>query len=99
VVGHSDVAPGRKQDPGELFPWATLARLRLALPRPVRNLMDPLWSDSGFMLALERFGYDIAEPEAAVRAFQRRFRPELMDGIIDGECRAILLALLLPKPE
>ncbi|MFT3967162.1 MAG: N-acetylmuramoyl-L-alanine amidase [Sphingobium sp.] len=99
VVGHSDIAPTRKLDPGELFPWAKLARVRLALPRPTRNLMDPHWSDGGFMLALERFGYDIAEPEAAVRAFQRRFRPELIDGIIDGECRAILLALLLPRPQ
>lgn len=98
VVGHSDIAPTRKLDPGELFPWAKLARLRLALPRPTRNLVDPHWSDGGFMLALERFGYDIAEQEAAVRAFQRRFRPELIDGIIDGECRAILLALLLPRP-
>jgi len=98
VVGHSDVAPARKQDPGELFPWATLARLRLALPRPTRNLVDPHWSDGGFMLALERFGYDITNAEAAVRAFQRRFRPELIDGVIDGECRALLLALLLPKP-
>ena len=98
IVGHSDIAPVRKQDPGELFPWAQLARLRLALPRPTKNLMDPHWTDSGFMLALERFGYDIAEPEPAVIAFQRRFRPELIDGIIDGECRAILLALLLPKP-
>jgi N-acetylmuramoyl-L-alanine amidase len=35
---------------------------------------------------------------AAVVAFQRRFRPELIDGEIDGECRSILLALLLPKP-
>ena len=98
VVGHSDIAPARKQDPGELFPWGQLARLRLALPRPTKNLMDPHWTDSGFMLALERFGYDIAEPEPAVVAFQRRFRPELIDGVIDGECRAILLALLLPKP-
>ncbi len=98
VVGHSDIAPARKQDPGELFPWNRLARLRLALPRPTRNLMDPHWSDGAFMLALDRFGYDIAEPEAAVIAFQRRFRPELIDGIIDGECRAILLALLLPRP-
>lgn len=98
VVGHSDVAPARKQDPGELFPWATLARLRLALPRPTRNLVDPHWSDGAFLLALERFGYDITDPEAAVTAFQRRFRPELIDGEIDGECRAILLALLLPKP-
>lgn len=99
IVGHSDVAPDRKLDPGELFPWSKLARLRLALPRPTKHLMDPLWSDSAFMLALERFGYDIKEPTAAVQAFQRRFRPEMIDGIIDGECRAILLALLLPKPQ
>ena len=95
VVGHSDVAPDRKQDPGELFDWARLARLGLALPRPTRNLIDPMWTDGGFLLALERFGYDVAKPRAAVTAFQRRFRPDLMDGVIDGESRAILLALLL----
>ena len=99
IVGHSDVAPQHKQDPGELFPWGRLAKLRLALPRPTRNLMDPGWSDAGFLLALERFGYDVTDPLAATVAFQRRFRPELIDGTIDGECRAILLALLLPKPE
>jgi N-acetylmuramoyl-L-alanine amidase len=98
VVGHSDIAPARKQDPGELFPWAQLAKLRLALPRPTRNLIDPEWTDSGFLLALERFGYDVTDRLAAVVAFQRRFRPELIDGTIDGECRAMLLALLLPKP-
>ena len=99
VVGHSDVAPARKRDPGELFPWHSLARLRLALPRPTRNLMDPGWTDGGFMLALERFGYDVTDREAAVVAFQRRFRPELIDGEIDMECRCILLALLLPRPQ
>lgn len=99
VVGHSDIAPARKQDPGELFPWERLARLRLALPRPTRGLTDPRWSDAGFLLALERFGYDVADPLAATVAFQRRFRPELIDGTIDGECRAILLALLLPQPQ
>ncbi|UVO55858.1 N-acetylmuramoyl-L-alanine amidase [Sphingomonas sp. SUN039] len=99
VVGHSDVAPARKQDPGELFPWARLAKVRLALPRPTRNLIDPNWTDAGFLLALERFGYDVSDRLAAVVAFQRRFRPELLDGTIDGECRAILLALLLPKPQ
>jgi N-acetylmuramoyl-L-alanine amidase len=99
VVGHSDVAPARKRDPGELFPWSKLARLRLALPRPTRNLMDPLWTDAGFLLALERFGYDVSDPMAAIVAFQRRFRPELIDGEIEGECRSILLALLLPKPQ
>jgi len=99
VVGHSDIAPARKQDPGELFPWGKLARLRLALPRPTKNLMDPGWTDSGFLLALERFGYDVRDPLAAVVAFQRRFRPELIDGTIDAECRMLLLALLLPKPQ
>ena len=99
VVGHSDIAPTRKRDPGELFPWGQLARLRLALPRPTRNLMDPMWTEGGFCLALERFGYDVSDRMAAIMAFQRRFRPELIDGEIDGECRMILLALLLPKPQ
>lgn len=99
VVGHSDIAPARKQDPGELFPWGKLARLRLALPRPTRNLMDPGWTDGGFLLALERFGYDVEDGPAAVTAFQRRFRPEMVDGIVDAECRMLLLALLLPKPQ
>ena len=99
VVGHSDIAPARKQDPGELFPWSRLAKHRLALPRPTRNLMDPGWTDAGFLLALERFGYEVTDPLAATVAFQRRFRPELIDGTIDAECRAILLALLLPKPQ
>ena len=97
VVGHSDVAPARKQDPGELFDWARLAKHGLAIARPTRSLIDPHWTDGGFLLALERWGYDVREAESAVTAFQRRFRPELLDGIIDGECRAILLQLLLDR--
>ncbi|MFZ5705087.1 MAG: N-acetylmuramoyl-L-alanine amidase [Pseudomonadota bacterium] len=97
VVGHSDVAPARKQDPGELFDWELLARLGLAVPRPRKNLADPHWTPGGFLLALERFGYDVSDGPAAVTAFQRRFRPETVDGIADGECRAILLRLLLDR--
>jgi N-acetylmuramoyl-L-alanine amidase len=97
VVGHSDIAPARKQDPGELFPWGTLAKLGLATARPTEKLIDPLWTDGGFLLALERFGYDVRQPKPAVVAFQRRFRPELVDGVIDGETRAILLGLLLDR--
>ena len=97
VVGHSDIAPARKLDPGELFDWERLARLRLAVPRPDRDLSDPHWTDGGFLLALERFGYDVADGPAAVRAFQRRWRPETIDGIADGQCRAILLSLLLDR--
>jgi N-acetylmuramoyl-L-alanine amidase len=94
IVGHSDIAPPRKEDPGELFDWERLAKVRLALPRPVKYLTDPHWTDSGFLLALERFGYDVIDGPAAVRAFQRRFRPETIDGVIDGQTRAILLSLL-----
>jgi N-acetylmuramoyl-L-alanine amidase len=99
VVGHSDIAPCRKEDPGELFPWEALAKRRLALPSPTRELVDPFWTDAGFLLALERFGYDVDDPQKAVIAFQRRFRPDRIDGIIDGECRAKLLSLLLPRPQ
>lgn len=96
VVGHSDVAPRRKVDPGELFDWPLLARHRLALARPP-VLADPHWTDGGTLLALERFGYDVSDGPAALRAFQRRFRPERMDGVADGETRAILLGLLLER--
>ncbi|MDT0574626.1 N-acetylmuramoyl-L-alanine amidase [Croceicoccus sp. F390] len=97
VVGHCDVAPARKIDPGERFPWERLARLRLALPRPGIALGDPFDNDGAFYLALERFGYDITDPAAAVRAFQRRFRPEAIDGQVDGQVRALLFALLLDR--
>ncbi|WP_299309245.1 N-acetylmuramoyl-L-alanine amidase [uncultured Croceicoccus sp.] len=97
IVGHSDVAPERKEDPGELFDWERLAKLRLALPRPAVKLGDPFDNDGAFYLALERFGYDITDGPAAVRAFQRRFRPERIDGVIDGQVRALLFALLLDR--
>lgn len=99
IVGHSDVAPARKQDPGELFDWPRLARLRLALPVPSGSLVDPYWSDGAFLLALERFGFDIGDGRAATIAFQRRFRPATIDGVIDGECRALLFALLLDRDD
>ena len=95
VVGHSDVAPARKEDPGELFDWGRLAKLGLATARPKEKLTDPEWPDAAFLLALERYGYGIADGRAAIVAFQRRFRPENIGGVIDGECRAILFSLLL----
>ena len=94
IVGHSDIAPARKEDPGELFDWERLAKVRLALPRPSKYLTDPHWTDGGFLLALERFGYEVLDGPAAVRAFQRRYRPSQINGVIDGETRAILLSLL-----
>lgn len=98
VVGHSDVAPARKSDPGELFPWDRLAEYGLCLARPDKlELGDPFDNNGAFYLALERFGYDITDGHAVVRAFQRRWRPERIDGEIDGQVRAILFQLLLDR--
>ncbi len=97
VVGHSDVAPARKDDPGELFPWEELARHHLALPVPRLKMRLVFDNPGAFYLALERFGYDITDQQAAVRAFQRRFRPRCLDGVPDGECGALLFELLLER--
>ena len=97
VVGHSDIAPARKQDPGEYFDWQRLGELGLALEIP-RAKMNLFYDNPGaFYLALERFGYDIADGRAVVRAFQRRWRPEIIDGEIDGEIGGILFELLLER--
>lgn len=97
VVGHSDIAPARKQDPGELFDWERLGELGLALEIPAAK-MNLFYDNPGaFYLALERFGYDITDGRAAVRAFQRRWRPGLIDGEIDGEIGGILFELLLAR--
>ena len=70
---------------------------RLALPRPTRDLEDPFWTDGGFLLALERFGYDVARRHDGGRRVPAALPPELIDGEIDGECRAILFAVLLER--
>jgi N-acetylmuramoyl-L-alanine amidase len=98
VVGHSDVAPARKIDPGELFPWDRLAEYRLCLARPEKlEAGDPFDNDAAFYLALERFGYDVTDGHKAVEAFQRRWRPQRIDGEVDGQVRAILFRLLLDR--
>jgi N-acetylmuramoyl-L-alanine amidase len=97
VVGHSDVAPARKLDPGELFDWEMLGACHLALETPEISLGMPFDNDGAFLLALERWGYDISEPEPAVAAFQRRWRPRMVNGEVDGEIGAMLFALLLDR--
>jgi N-acetylmuramoyl-L-alanine amidase len=97
VVGHSDIAPARKDDPGELFDWPRLGRLRLALPVPKAKMLLVYDNPGAFYLALERFGYDISDGHAAVRAFQRRWRPKLIDGEIDGQLGGMLFELLLEQ--
>jgi len=97
VVAHSDIAPTRKEDPGELFDWDLLAAHRLALRTPRVTMPSPYDNDGAFFLALERYGYDISDQAAVMRAFQRRWRPHIIDGKVDGECSAILFNLLLDR--
>lgn len=94
VVGHSDIAPARKQDPGELFDWERLARTGLAMPTPTGGF-DPGWTDAGTLMALARYGYHVEDATAAIVAFQRRFRPGRFDGVIDAETRTILRDVLV----
>lgn len=98
VVAHSDIAPARKLDPGEMFPWEVLADRGLCLARPEKlELGDPFPNDGAFLLALERYGYDVSDGRKAVEAFQRRWRPERINGVADGQVRAILFQLLLDR--
>ena len=100
VVGHSDVAPMRKVDPGELFPWDRLAECGLCLPKPARlDLGDPFHNEGSFYMALERFGYDITEGRKAVEAFERRWRPDNITGLPDAQLGAILFQLLLDRDQ
>ena len=88
VLGHSDVAPARKDDPGELFPWQQLAKAGIGLwPQAV--------SGQEGADALVRYGYDPDAPrDKVITAFQRHFRPKKLDGRWDGECAGLLASLL-----
>jgi N-acetylmuramoyl-L-alanine amidase len=108
IVGHSDVAPTRKDDPGELFPWKRFAEAghgiwAEATPAPGAPIGEGEEGAAVFALqaGFTRLGYDLppsgkfdAATTAVVRAFQRHWRPERVDGIADGETRARLIALL-----
>jgi N-acetylmuramoyl-L-alanine amidase len=92
VLGHSDVAPARKQDPGELFDWARLAEAGIGLwPKKVAK------AEGDARAMLQRFGYD---PAAAgvIAAFQRHFRPARIDGVVDEETLGRLAALVAALP-
>lgn len=107
VLGHADVAPARKQDPGELFDWPRLAALGLAVlpdPHPVSavTLKDGDTSDEVLALQAElgAIGYGIVgdgrygvATAAVVTAFQRHYRPATVDGVADPETRAMLAGL------
>ncbi|MGZ5200742.1 MAG: N-acetylmuramoyl-L-alanine amidase [Telluria sp.] len=110
VIGHSDIAPGRKQDPGPLFPWQQFAAAgvaiwpdanRVAAVRPVfdAQLPDTTW----FQRKLAAFGYGIKETclfdeqtKGVLSAFQSHFRQSNIDGNPDAETAALLEVLTTP---
>jgi N-acetylmuramoyl-L-alanine amidase len=110
VVGHSDVAPGRKRDPGELFDWRGLARAGIGLwpAAPAVDQTESLGASlregsaiASFQRGLRRYGYGCpksgaldAATRTVVAAFQRHFRPAAIDGRPDEQCAGILSALL-----
>jgi N-acetylmuramoyl-L-alanine amidase len=108
VLGHSDVAPARKLDPGELFPWASLAECGIGLwpnvPPPggeaeASKALRVGGENTDPSQQLARYGYGLppytdVPLEAVITAFQRHFRPADINGRWDGECGAVLAALL-----
>jgi N-acetylmuramoyl-L-alanine amidase len=113
VLAHSDVAPNRKQDPGEKFPWKTLADSGVGLwvkPAPVTQSgpifvlgeTDPAIQETQQLLA--RYGYGVSPSgyldgttRDCIAAFQRHFRPSKIDGVIDGSTVATLKALIAAR--
>jgi N-acetylmuramoyl-L-alanine amidase len=114
ILGHSDVAPARKQDPGEKFPWELLSESGIGhwVRAAPLNLEGPTLSpgERGEQVArlqrtLATYGYGIAENGAyddatkiVVTAFQRHFRPAKIDGIADASTLLTLRALIETRP-
>lgn len=102
VVGHSDVAPGRKLDPGEKFPWRRLAAAGVSIwpelggakSLPASSILEVQRQLSGVGYGVHATG-DLDEPtRLALISFQRRFRPSRIDGKPDPETLALLAALV-----
>ncbi|WP_440933375.1 N-acetylmuramoyl-L-alanine amidase [Candidatus Pelagibacter sp.] len=104
ILGHSDVAPYRKKDPGEKFPWRYLSKNRVGLWHDlnekklfkIRETKVDKNDENKFLKNLYKIGYLRLLPKdmhknkkLLIKAFQRRFRQELINGIIDKECLLI----------
>ena len=101
ILGHSDIAPNRKKDPGEKFPWKELAKVKLAHWHELnekelikyRLKKINFLEEKKFFINLHKIGYRKVQPKSSIekkrlliKAFQRRFRQGLINGISDQEC-------------
>ena len=104
VLGHSDIAPLRKKDPGEKFPWEYLAKKNICIWHNLKrkNIFQlrkqKIHRNFEFYSNLSSIGYslnksNILNLRKITKSFQRRFRPELINGIIDKECLEISKSL------
>jgi N-acetylmuramoyl-L-alanine amidase len=93
VVGHSDVAPNRKQDPGELFDWRGLAQHGIGFwPEDTERVEKP--NEEAAREALTAIGYETGWPlDIVLLAFQRRFLPHHLTGTLDAPTMGRLLAV------
>lgn len=97
ILGHSDIAPTRKQDPGEKFPWLELSksnlcywhRLNIKQIKRYRKTKISLPQEKIFLRNLYKIGYSKLDKFKLTEAFQRRFRQGLVNGKIDLECLKI----------
>ena len=99
ILGHSDIAPFRKKDPGEKFPWKYLAKLgvgkwhSLSNKTLKKNRMKKIRinEEKIFYKSLFKIGYSkkVLNKKTLVSAFQRRYRQDLINGKIDQECLLI----------
>jgi Negative regulator of beta-lactamase expression len=109
ILGHSDISPNRKKDPGEKFPWKKLARKKLCKWHTLnenkikiyRNLKSNTNDEKLFLNNLNKIGYSKKFSTRyritkinLVKAFQRRYRQSLINGKIDKECLVISQNLL-----
>jgi len=104
-LGHSDIAPDRKKDPGEKFPWKYLAKYKIGIwynlskkDQKFRNLILPKKDKKLFFRNLNKIGYCLKNNSKysnfVTKAFQRRFRSKKINGKIDKECFEITKNLI-----
>lgn len=90
VVAHSDIAPARKDDPGELFDWAWLAKEGIGL---FPQASPPPKEGEDHIKMLAEYGYD-TRSDRVILAFQRHFTPHNLSGVWNPECQAMLESLI-----